>query len=369
MLITQEQQIVLRSAYGDQLMQWLPGDIQSLQWGRELRQVSKCDIQMNSILTPQGNVPPIAPFLHWIDVYSTDDVPELYWSGPLLNLQVDRFSTSITAVDVSAYLARTRVPITKSWDATDPSVPALALWEAMLDLKGINHIRPIQRVDPYGDRFNSVFTADSETLDKTMQSLEQMGFRWTVVAGVPILGPMPYQPIAALGEDDFIGRGIALTRDGSKTYNDILLRGADNIARGRVDLHGLSLQTIVSLNDMFGLTNVNNAVQAYARNVATFRNSITVPAGSILHPDVDLIANQLIPSARFTVSAYGERLRLELDSVQVSTQSGRSQVAVTLTEVPDWTEIGAMLAVGGQSSFQSGTRNTLGQGGAGGTGA
>jgi hypothetical protein len=358
-LVTPEQQIVLRSIHGTQLMQWLPQDVQSLQWGREMRDVSKCTFTLNNILDDSGNAPPIVPWLHWVDIYSTDNPPVLYWSGPLQSITMDQFGTTVNASDVGALLARTRVPITKAWNAVDPSVPALEMWQEMLQFQGVTNVVPIQRLDPWGDHFDCNFKADEKTLDKTMQDLETMGLRWTVVAGVPILGPMPLEPIGSLGQGDFLQQGISLTRDGSKVYNDILLRGPDSIARGRIELLGLNLQTIVTIDNMFGLTNVNRAVQQYARSVGTFKSAIQIPEGAQLDPNVNLDVNQMVPSARFAVSAFGVRLRMELESFQVNVQSGRSSIQVTLNEVPDWTEIGEMLQAGGTSSIQSGTRNTL----------
>lgn len=359
MLVTPEQQVVLRTSQGQQLMQWLPEDFTQLSWGRELRQPSKCQLKADSVLDKKGNAPPITPWSHWVDVYSTDAKPKLYWSGPLVSIEMDEFGTDISAWDVAAFLAATRVPITKSWNAVDPSIPALELWQAMLSLQGLDHIVPIARQDPFGGRFDCSFTADEGMLDKTIQSLEQMGFRWTVIAGLPLLGPMPDDPIASLDKDDFIGKGLTLSRDGSRTFNDVMIRGADEIATARRELNGLNLQTIVNLDNMFGLTNVNNAAREYVDLVGKFHSSIKATSGAVLRPDVDLDINQLVPSARFALSAFGLRLSVQLESMQVTCQSGQSQTSVTLNEVPDRTEIGDMLATNGSASFPSGTRNVL----------
>lgn len=358
-LVTQEQQVVLRSIDGNQLMQWLPEDFTQLSWGRELRQTSKCQLQAGSVLDSQGNAPPITPWVHWIDVYSTDMKPRLYWTGPIMSIDMDEYSTDITAWDVSAFLSETRVPLTKAWDGVDPSVPALALWEAMLAFQGLNHIVPIARQDPYGNRFDCSFVADEKMLDKAIQDLEQMRFKWSVVAGVPLLGPMPDDPIASLDKSDFIGKGLTLRRDGSRTYNDVLVRGADSISSVRRELYGLNLQTIVNVDNMFGLTNVNAAAREYVDSVGRIPSSIQTPAGAVLNPNVDLDINQLVPSARFALTAFGLRLKVELESMQVMCQSGQSQTTVTLTEVPDRTEIGDMIADGGSASFASGQRGTL----------
>lgn len=361
MLVTQNQFVTLRSFKGSQLMQWAPNQLQSLQWNRELRDVSKCTFQVDTMFDAAGELPGVAPWVHWIDVWSSDWNPELYWSGPIQKFTCNQFGAQISAVDVSALLARTRVPLTKSWNGVDPSIPAAALWEAMLQLHGLPNIEPVVRTDPYGDRFDAELVGDKKMCDKVIQELETNGLKWTVVAGVPLLGPMPREPIASLDQNDFLEQGLQLTRDGSSTYNDILVLGPDALANARTDLYGLNLQKIVTVDNMFGLTNVNSAAQQYVKSVGAIKTHIEVPPDSRLNPNVNLTASQLVPSARLAVSAFGVRLRMELESMQVSVQSGSSSVQVTLKEVPTWTEIGAMLDSGDQtSSVQSGTRTTMG---------
>ena len=59
------------------------------------------------------------------------------------------------------------------------------------------------------------------------------------------------------------------------------------------------------------------------------------------------------------VAAYGVRLKVALDSVQVVCQSGQSRTSVSLVEIPDRTEIGDLLSDGGSASFASGQRSSL----------
>ena len=358
-IVTPEQQVVLRDTEGHQLMQWLSEDFTQLSWGRELRATSKCSLSAGSVLDRKGNAPPIVPWKHWLDVYSTDPTPRLYWTGPIQTISMDEYSTDINCSDVSVYSEVTRVPLTKSWDGVDPSVPALEMWNAMLTRQGLPHVVPIPRVDPYGNRFDCRWVKGEKLMNQMIQDLEQMAFKWTVVGGVPVLGPMPEDPIASLDKDDFVGRGLKLTRDGSRTFNDILLRGADEIASARKELYGLNLETIINLDTMFGLTNVNAAAREYVDMTGRFVNSISTPGGAVLNPHVNLDVNQLVPSVRFAVTAFGVRSTMELESLQVMCQSGQAQTAVTLTEVPDRTEIGDMLITGGSASFASGTRNSL----------
>jgi hypothetical protein len=288
--------------------------------------------------------------------------PVLYWSGPIQKPVTDQFAGQIAAVDVGGLLARQRCPITEAWNMADPSVPALAVWQAMLAQQNVPSVIPVQRNDPWGGRFNITLTRDTETLDKTMQELEQMGLKWAVSAGVPLLGPMPLDPIGDLAYSDFLGQGIQVIRDGTQVFNDVLVRGPDNIVDARVELNGLNLQTIINVNNMFELSNVQYAAERYVLYTGAFRTNISVPANAILVPDASVSIDQLIPTARFAVEAFGIRTRQELQSVQCTVGHGATQVAVTLNEVPNYTEIGKLQQTGGFLNIQSGSQAAIGTG-------
>lgn len=360
-VVTDQQMVMVRSLTGTPVYEFPPNRITSLQWNREGQQVSTCTVATPPLLDSDGNFLPIVPWLHWVDVWSTDYNPVLYWSGPIQNPLTDQFAGQITAVDIGALLARQRCPITESWDAVDPSIPALAAWQAMLAQQGVN-IMPIQRINPWGQRFNVTLTTDVETLDKTMQELEQMGLFWSVNAGVPLLGPMPLEPIASLGLGDFQQPGVQVQRDGTKVFNDVLVRGPDNIAVARVPLNGLNLQTIVNVDNMFALSNVLAAAQQYVLYTGAFRTTINVPQNAVLVPDAAVTIDQLVPTARYAVDVFGVRTRMQLSSMQCNVQSGQAQVSVALAEVPNYTEIGKFLQAGGGGSLQSGGQGVVGTG-------
>lgn len=349
-VVTNEQMVMVRSIHGTPMYEFPPNRIVSLQWGRTLQQVSTCTMTTPPLLDADGNFLNIVPWLHWLDVWSTDTTPALYWSGPIQAPTTDQFAGQIAAVDVAGLLARTRCPITQAWDAVDPSIPALAAWQAMLLQQGLPNVTPIQRAHPWGQRFNISLTADIEMLDKTTAELEQMGLKWSVNAGVPLLGPMPLEPIGSLGLYDFEAQGVQVTRDGTQVFNDVLVRGPDNIARAQVPLNGLNLQTIVNANNMFSLSNVLAAAELYALYTGSFRTGISVPSNAILIPDAAVTVDQLVPTARFAVDAFGVRVRMELQSMQCNVSSGQTQVGVTLAEVPDYTEINKFLQMGGGQS-------------------
>lgn len=151
---------------------------------------------LSNIATSANQLPTIQPWVHWITVWD-ENATDVLWRGPIQSISANRTTVSMSVRDVSIYGQKTRTPITKKWDAADPAAIAAELWNRMLEDKGIN-VAPIVRPDPLGDRFDYSATYDSTMLESNISDLEQMGLRWTVVAGVPVLGPLPLKPIAAL---------------------------------------------------------------------------------------------------------------------------------------------------------------------------
>lgn len=351
-IIEPGQVVSVHSAKGVTMYQFQASEQATLSWSRQLRDVSKSTLTAGPMLVG-GKIPDIFPWVHWMSIWSAD-AKSLYWTGPVQRLVANRFGTEIDASDPAVYLSRTRVPITKSWQGVDPCIPMNEMWEKLCAMHGLTQL-PVARRDPWGQLYSLSVTEDAEMMDKTVKTFESYGLRWSVIAGVPLLGPMPLEPIAALGEQHFLGDGVQLVRDGTMTYNDVLLKGPDNLARARVDLGaGVNLQQIVTVNNMFGVSNVERAVTEYIRQTGMIKTDIDVPSNAILHPDAPVTVDQLVPSARFAVSAYGIDLRMELESVSVSATGANVQITPTFQEVPNWTELGALQQNGGQLSMQAG---------------
>ncbi|ADX31949.1 minor tail protein [Tsukamurella phage TPA2] len=288
-------------------------------------------------------LPEITPWAHWLDVWDTDN-SVLLWSGPILKLASSRESLTLSARDVSALTTRTRCPISKEWDASDPCRIAAELWTAMLALHNIK-ATPILR-NAGQPPFNFKCEADTKFLQAVLDDLEKIGLRWTVVAGVPILGPVPTDA-TVLDERDLQG-DIQVIRDGTETANDILVRGADFSARTTVPLGGLHLQGLVNLDSMFGVSNLERAAREYAQSTASIRDALSLPGGLILHPDTPVTIDDLLPGARFEVHARGLVSLMELESVEVKRSPGDLEVSVTLESVPtDAPELATNDRIGG----------------------
>lgn len=331
-IVTDHQAVSVHTNDGIQLYQFLGDAIVSLAWSREAREVSTCKLTVAAEVE-YARLPDLTPWKHWVSVWDENGT-DLYWSGPITKVTMSRDEVVIEARDLMALLTRTRVPLTKRWEMTDPARIAEELLDSLLSLHNIN-AAAIVRDDPLGDRFDHGVIADTEMLDVAFDTLVNLGLRWTVVAGTPILGPAPRTVLAAFGENDFVGTGMTVVRDGTKSFNDVLLRGGDALARTRAPMAGLTLQTIVNIDSMFGVGNVDRAVKQYARYVSAIRDMVELPEGAVLHPDAPVTIDQLIPSARFAVDAFGMIVQMELVGVDVNYSAGTSAVAIRMEAVDD----------------------------------
>lgn len=155
-LVGLQQGVTLRTFSGRPVDQFGPRDMLSVKWTRELRDVSSCELAIPSNLS-YGQLSTVTPWLHWVDVW---DVPasKLLWSGPVQKVVTDRDKITVTAKDVAALADRTRNPLTKSWDAVDPSTVAAELWSEMIEAHHLE-IAPVVRPDPEGERYAFKTTA------------------------------------------------------------------------------------------------------------------------------------------------------------------------------------------------------------------
>jgi hypothetical protein len=332
-VVTDNQVLSLHTASGSPLYDFLPSNYADCSWGRALRDASRCSLAVPP-LVDVDTLPDIVPWLHWLSVWDGDrDI--LLWTGPVQKVTANRRGLQLEAKDSGAYLSRLRNPMTKRWDAADPAWVAGELWDALLDQQNLNQ-RAIVRPDPEGDRFDYQVITDEQMLDQTISDLVNLGLRWTVVSGAPILGPLSLEPVATLDEDDFLGDGISFVRDGTATFNDVLVRGPDNLARARVDYYGQNLQTIANVDSMFGVSNVTRAAQAYVKHTGSVRTTLELGGATELHPDAPVHIDELMPSARFVIEAQGIRQLMSLTTVEVS----RTSVKVTMEQVEEKLELG-----------------------------
>jgi len=332
--IDPQQWVTVHTYSGKQLYQVPPSRQESIAWNREGHQVTSCDIQL-----PSGYIDArdLTPWIHWCSVWNADGTV-LHWTGPIQKPDGDRDSVTISARDTAAYMEKTRCPITKSWDAADPATIAGELWAAMAAHHNLN-TSPIVRTDPEGDRFDFSCVADSEMLSDTMDKLVKMGLRWCVIAGVAIFGPVPRDPVTTLQENDFMGSGLKFVRDGSQMANDVLVRGQDGSSRARYDMGGLGLQSLISMDHVLGVSNLDRATRTAARYTAKIRDTLVVPPGTVLAPHAPVTEQMLIPSTRMGIEALGMQTLVELDQISVTSDTNQAQVAITVDNVVNLPEL------------------------------
>ncbi|URC18134.1 minor tail protein [Mycobacterium phage Zenteno07] len=336
-VVTDNQIVSLHTASGVQWLDFTPDNYTSCSWGRKQRDASSCDLVLPPGDEAVALYERVAQWRDWLSVYD-GDVGTLLWSGPIQQTRRGRRGLSIQAKDHGAYLMRTRNPITRRWDGADPSAVAGRLWEAMVEAQGLTS-RVIINPDPEGDRFDFQVLTDEQMLDQTVRDLVNLGLKWAVVSNTAIIGPLGLEPIATLSEDDFQGDGLEFIRDGSQTFNDVLVRGPDNLARATVDYYGQNLQTIANVDSMFGVSNVSRAAQQYVGHTGKVRTRLELAAGTELSPDAPVSIEELMPSTRFVIEGDGVRQLFELTAVDVDRSSRGASVKVTMESVEEDIEL------------------------------
>lgn len=307
--------------------------ITNFTWGREANEVSICDLTVATQGAPEL-VEAIRPWVHWITMWH-DETP--VWTGPIQGLTIGTEITQITARDPSTFMWRTRVPITRQWNETAPARIASDLWIAMFSL---HRIRVTPHVLPgvADATFTLSAKADAKMLHQLMDDLTKVGLQWTVVAGRPVLGEFTREPIAELAACDFMVE-LERRRDGSATFNDVRVQGQNWAQTAIVDLAGLHLQTLVSMDDLYGSSNIQRATQQYAKDSARIRDEIYIPPQATLHPEAPVTFNDLVPGKVFVVHGDTTSELMRLDQLTVMGSPDRFDVQVTLVALGQAGEI------------------------------
>jgi len=318
-------------ATGVQLFQFAPEAYTGITWGRTQSDASQCSLQVPPADVNRLDI--IEPWRDWSSVYD-DDTGQLLWTGPITAVSDNpRAGLSLSAKDHMCLLRATRVPTSKRWDAVDPAYIAGELWRYMADLHQLGRAKPVVLPDPDGKRYDFQTHTDDATLDTVFGDLAGMGLKYTVVSGTPVLGPLTKEPVATLSEDDFEGDGITFVKDGTSTVNDVLVRGQTNLAKARTDYHGLNLQGIVNRDSMKGLSNIQQAAEAYVQETGAVRTRLVLQPNTVLKPTAPVSIAELMPSSRFVIEARGIRQLFELTAVDVERSPSGTAVRVTMVSV------------------------------------
>lgn len=298
--------------------------VTAYQWGREAREVSGCSIDVATQGAPEL-VEELRPWVHWITVWH-DDLA--VWTGPLQSARITKAVTSLVARDPSTFMWRTRVPITRTFNDTSPALIADRLWRSMNELHGLR-ATPTVIPSPTEDPFTITAVADARMLHQLMDDLVKVGLMWTVVAGRPVLGRFPRDPVVELQECDFLVE-LERRRDGTSTFNDVRVQGQNWSQTATVDLAGLHLQNIVALDDLYGSSNIQRAAARYARESAILRDELVVPASASLHPQAPVTMEDLVPGKVFIVHSETISQLMRLDQVSVTGSPDSFDVQISL---------------------------------------
>jgi hypothetical protein len=324
------QSLTVRTATGEKLGD-IPNDaLTSMTWTRELTEVSRCEF---TFATADRELRALSESMwqwQWVTVW--DGIWPV-WTGPIQTLDLEHEQTKVTCRDVSTFMWRTRIQTTKSWTSTDPHKIAAELWEPMLDLHRVK-VAPVV-LPGLSDRFSYAVKADSRKVNQAMDDLVKFGLQWTVIAGTPVFGFQPTGQVGdTLSENDFL-EAITRRRDGTDTFNDVRLQGKNYASTQVVDLQGLRLQDLVSLDDVSGVANITAAARQYAQRSARLKDSLVIPPGASLHPECPLALSDLVPGAHFGVYAQNVGNVMRLESMSCVSAPGSYDVQVTHEAVPE----------------------------------
>lgn len=328
--------VSIHTADGRLLGTLLCDAMDGLVWGRERREVSGCEIGALTQADPEL-IEDIRPWVHWVTVWH-GQAP--VWSGPIQSATIGRTRTRIVAKDPATFMWRTRVPITYQWADTDPTRIAETVLGYMNELHGLT-AAPIV-LPAVTEAFTYSATSDSRMLHQMMDDLTKLGLEWTVVAGRFILGKFPSGPVASLAECDFLVE-IERLRDGTATFNDVRVQGQNWAQTAVAPLAGLRLQTLVSLDDVFGVSNIQKAARLYAEETSAIRDVLVLPSSASLHPEADISLDDLIPGKNILVQAQGVSSVMTVDQVTVSVSVNSFDTQVTLVAVQDRGEVAELV--------------------------
>lgn len=306
----------------------------SFSWSRELNEVS----QLSMTAGVQAMADKIIPWYHWVTCWHGQ---ALQWTGPIIKpVRSDR-TLSIAARDVSKLMWATRTQLTRQWQQAHLGEIAADMWQAMLDHHRIRNARPMVLAPTAENGPYSVSaTADQGYVHQDMAKLATLGLRWTVHRGRPVLGTQPVRVAVEL-DARHLAAGVEIHRSGERFANDVRLQGQNFAHTEYVPVGDLRIQSIVSLNDLRGVSNITKAGQEQAARSAMIRDELVVPPSSTLTPDAPIELTDLVPGIHIGVSALGLRSVRRVDKVEVTGNPTGTTVAVTLSTPENLTEIEA----------------------------
>jgi hypothetical protein len=316
--------------------------ISSFSWGREANEVSVCSFETATQADPEL-VEDLRPWIHWVTIWHDETS---VWTGPIQGVKINSSVTTVSARDTATFMWRTRVPVTRTWVDTHTEDIALDLWVAMLQLHKIK-VTPTVLSETVQKSFTISAKAEQRMLHQLMDDLVKVGLTWTVVAGRPVFGQFSRSPVVTLEECDFMVE-LERRRDGTATFNDVRVQGQNWAQNAVAELAGLNLQTLVAMDDMRGVGNIQRAALEYAQDSGRIRDQLVVPGSASLHHQAPVSLDDLVPGKVFTVHSGTISQLMRLDQVTVTGSSSGIDVQVGLVALEAQDDIARL--VGGGSN-------------------
>lgn len=315
-------------------------NVTAFQWGRESNEVSTANYDIGGAESMEL-ARQLRPWVHWTTIWHDD---EPVWTGPIQTIKGNTNAATISARDTATLMWRTRVPITRTWVDTHTEDIAFDLWQQMLQLHEVR-ATPVVLSEVVQRSFTVTAKAEQRMLNQLMDDLAKVGLVWTIVAGRPVLGVFSRDPVVSLEECDFMVE-LGWRRDGTATFNDVRVQGQNWAQTAVADLAGLRLQTLVSMDDMFGAANVQRATLQYAQDSARIRDELVVPGSASLHPQAPVSLKDLIPGKVWAVNTEDASQLMRLDQVNVSGSPSGIDVQVSLVALEQKDEIAKLIGGG-----------------------
>lgn len=309
-------------------------------WSRESNEVSVCAFDVATQGAPEL-VEELRPWVHWVTVWHDGTS---VWTGPIQSIRIGWATTTINARDTATLMWRTRVPVSRTWVDTHTEEIANDLWISMLQLHRVR-VTPIVLAEVVQKSFTITAKAEQRMLNQLMDDLTKVGLVWTVVAGRPVFGQFSREPVVTLEECDFMVE-LERRRDGTQTFNDVRIQGQNWAQNAKADLAGLSLQFLVSMDDMFGSANIQRAALEYAQDSARIRDELVVPGSASLHHQAPVSLDDLVPGKVFIVHSGAISQLMRLDQVTVNGSGGGIDVQVGLVALEQQDEIARLVGGG-----------------------
>lgn len=254
----------------------------------------------------------------------------------------------MTCRDIGTLMWRTRTQLTRTWIDADPVQVAAEHWDSMTRF----HSLPVEtaRTIPSMIAYTVESVADRRMVHQMMEDLVKLGIEWTVIGGQAVIIPgFRTEDVVLshtrLADCDF-DTELEVVFDGTRLFTDVRFQGKNFAANATVDLGGLRLQTLVSMDSLFGEGNITRAAQQTVARTGKPRKQIIVPSGAKLTADAPIRIHELVPGVIIPVwtdVAGGTQDLLRLEQVDVGIADGGETVKVTLGEVPEVADMGVVL--------------------------